>query len=136
MKVNFKSQHRSTGKNNPATKGQKRFSYTVTGTKEELVDFKKSQGTFYVEDEAGVPILNSPRDLGKQANMVKRQSDGRWVPVVDEKSVAIENLAGLATKFPMFAAQFGTEAAAIAVREESRISAPATVSASAETAKL
>lgn len=118
MKLTFNSEHRSTGKNNPATKGQKRYNYTVSGTKEELADFKKSQGQFYAEDDKGAPFINSPRDLGQSAPMIKRQSDGRWVAVVDEKLVAIQKLATLATKFPMFAPQFGAEASAIAVRED------------------
>lgn len=137
MNLTFNSEHRSTGKNNPATKGQKRWNYSVSGTKEELADFKKSQDKFYAEDEKGVPFINSPRDLGQTAKMIKRQSDGRWVPVVDEKQVAIAKLAKLAGQFPMFTAQFGAEASAIAVREDNAVNAPASVAvASAETAKL
>lgn len=99
MKITYNSEHRSTGKNNPATKGQTRYNYSVGGTKEELADFKKSQGQFYAEDEKGVPFINSPRYVGPTANMVKRQSDGRWVIAKGELDIA----ADVAAKYPFLA---------------------------------
>lgn len=137
MNITFKSEHRNSGKRNPARKGKKDFVYAVSGTPQELADFKKSQDKFYFEDENGTALLSSSRDLGANAQLVKRRTDGRWVPVVDEKVVAIGKLAKLAGQFPMFTAQFGAEASAIAVRDENTSSAPvATPVASAETAKL
>lgn len=137
MKATYKSQHRNNGKRNPTRKGQLDYIYSVSGTPQELEDFKVTQKEFWFDDENGVALLSSPRDLGASAPMVKRQSDGRWIPIVDEKAVAIGKLAKLAGQFPMFSSQFGAEAAAIAIREEARANA-AVVAASvpADTAKL
>lgn len=96
MKITYNSEHRSTGKNNPATKGQTRYNYSVSGTKEELADFKKAQGQYYAEDEKGVPFINSPRFVGPTAPMVKRQSDGRWVIAKGELDIAQD----VANKYP------------------------------------
>lgn len=99
MKITYNSEHRSTGKNNPATKGQTRYNYTVSGTPEELKDFKTSQGKFYAEDEQGKPFINNPRYVGPSANMVKRQSDGRWVIAKGELDIAQD----VASKYPFLA---------------------------------
>lgn len=104
MKLNFKSSYRSTGKNNPASKGKLRFSYAVTGTKEELASFKKAQGDFYVEDEKGVPISNQLQYVGKSANMIQTR-DGRWIA----DTSAIDQAQSLAEQHPFLANAIASE---------------------------
>lgn len=124
MKGTFRREYASSGKNNPQSKGQPRYSYAVIGTPEELEDFKKSQGKFYVEDD-GTPILNLTQDFGQSVELVKRRIDGRWVPAKGR----MERAHDLAKKYPLFAnaiaakalenMNFGTAAS------QSTVSAPA-----------
>lgn len=87
------------------TKGQKRYSYGISGTPEELAQFKKQQGQFYVETNEGVPLWNRTEDYGKKPEVAITQ-DGRFVMVLDELAVAYEK----AERFPLFAKELFAEA--------------------------
>ena len=98
MKITFNRTFRSTGKNNPASKGKVRFSYVVSGTKEELASFKKAQGDFYLENEKGQPILNLLHDIGDSADMIQTQ-DGRFIP----NTSVLDRASDLAQQYPFLA---------------------------------
>lgn len=50
--------------------GQVRHAYSVVGTPAELAAYKKARGTFYVEDEKGVPVHTTGFSEGQRANIV------------------------------------------------------------------
>jgi hypothetical protein len=105
MKITFKRTFRSTGKNNPASKGKLRFGYVVTGTKEELADFETSRGDFYVKDaETGEVIYNSLQYVGKSTNLIKTQ-DGRYIA----DTSAIDTANSLAEQFPFLASELAKD---------------------------
>jgi hypothetical protein len=104
MRITFERTFRSTGKNNPASKGKLRFSYKVTGTKEELVDFETSRGDFFIKNEDGTPLFNSLQYVGKSTNLVKTQ-DGRYIA----DTSAIDTANSLAEQFPFLASELAKD---------------------------
>lgn len=118
MRISFVSPFRSSGKNNPATKGKLRFRYKVSGTKQELADFKASRGDFYIEDE-GTPIFNSMNYVGKSTNLVKTQ-DGRWIA----DTSAIDTANSLAEQFPFLAGELAKDVLKQMSPAASAVSAP------------
>jgi hypothetical protein len=125
MKITFKRTFRSTGKNNPASKGKLRFGYEVSGTKEELADFEASRGDFFIKDEDGTPIYNSLQYVGKSTNLIKTQ-DGRYIA----DTSAIDTANSLAEQFPFLASELAKD-----VLKQIQPSA-ATVSVTAKAADL
>ena len=120
MKVKFVRQYRS---KREETKGQKRFSYQVLGTAEELAQFQKQQKEFFLETEDGKVLWNRTEDYGKSPEVVVTQ-EGNFTMVLDEYQVASEK----AQKHPMFAQMYFAQAEA---RENASVrtgvSAPKTV---------
>jgi hypothetical protein len=51
--------------------GQPRFVYTMTGTKEELADYKAVKGAFYKESENKEPLWFSKKPLVLGVNLIK-----------------------------------------------------------------
>ena len=98
MNLTFSRTYRSKGLNNPASKGKLRFSYVVTGTKEDLAKFKKAQGDFYLENEKGQPIMNLLHNVGKSTDLVETQ-DGRFIP----NTSVLDQASDLAQQYPFLA---------------------------------
>lgn len=59
--------------------GTPTFVYTVNGTKEELVAYKKAQGTYYREQEDGTPLWFTTRFIGDNGELLVT-SNGNVVP--------------------------------------------------------
>lgn len=104
MKITFVRTFRSTGKNNPASKGKLRFSYKVSGTPAEMQDFEASRGDFFIKDEDGNPLFNSLQYVGKTTNLVKTQ-DGRYIA----DTSAIDTANSLAEQFPFLASELAKD---------------------------
>jgi len=104
MRIIFERTFRSTGKNNPASKGKLRFSYKVAGTKDEMADFKESRGDFYLENEDGTPLFNALQYVGKSTNLIKTQ-DGRYIA----DTSAIDTANSLAEQFPFLASELAKD---------------------------
>ncbi len=76
LKGTFKTQYRKQG-------GKLTFVYTVSGTPEELADYKKVKGEHYREDkDTKVPLFFSQRLNGKNVDIV---------PVKEGKDFAIDS---------------------------------------------
>jgi len=60
-------------------KGNPTFVYTVEGSKEDLASFKKSQGSYYREDEDGKPLWFTTRYIGEVGTLLIT-TNGNVVP--------------------------------------------------------
>ena len=128
MHITFSRTYRSTGKNNPASKGKLRFSYVVTGTPAEIAKFKTSQGDFYLENEDKQPIMNLLHSVGTSAELVQTQ-DGRFIPNTSKLDVASD----LAQQYPFLAGAIADKVLGDVMKT---MTAPVAVSAPAEKADL
>lgn len=63
--------------------GNPTFVYSVDGTKDELADFKKSQGDYYREDEDKNPLWFTTRYIGEEGKLMIT-SNGNCVPDMSE----------------------------------------------------
>jgi hypothetical protein len=63
--------------------GNPTFVYSVDGTKEQLADFKKSQGDYYREDEDKTPLWFTTRYIGEEGTLMIT-SNGNVVPDMSE----------------------------------------------------
>ena len=59
--------------------GNPTFVYTVAGTKEDLVAYKKAQGSYYREQEDGTPLWFTTRYIGEAGDLLIT-SNGNIVP--------------------------------------------------------
>lgn len=129
LKATFKGSYRSKGLRNPATKGQLRFSYAITGSEQELKAFKDAQGDFYVADESGTPISNQLNFLGKQVNMIQTR-DGKFIP----DTSALDQASSLAKQHPWLASEIAKTLVA-GLGLGSSVSAPVAVKEGADLGK-
>ena len=90
-------------------KGNKVFVYAVSGTKEELANYKKAQGDFYREAEDGTPLWFSTRSVGNSGKLIIT-TNGKIVPDMS----AFDNAASLAKQY---GGNLGTELAKVAVAQ-------------------
>jgi hypothetical protein len=70
-------------RNYRSKKGNPTFVYSVSGTKDELDAFKKSQGDFYRVDEDGKPLWFTTRFIGEEGKLMIT-SNGNVVPDMSE----------------------------------------------------
>lgn len=68
MKATYRGSYKTTNKT--TNKRESRFSYEISGTEQELADYRKAKGNFYAEDkETGAPIWNTVNYVGQSAEL-------------------------------------------------------------------
>jgi hypothetical protein len=76
--------------------GNPTFVYTVAGTKDELENFKKAQGTYHREDEEGNALWFTTRYIGEEGSLIIT-SNGNIVPdmsAYDKQASLVEQYGG------------------------------------------
>ena len=76
MKATFLRSYRS-------AKGNATFVYTVAGTKDDLKAFKDAQGSYYREDDGGLPLFFTTRYIGEEGKLLVT-TNGNIVPDMSE----------------------------------------------------
>ena len=71
------------------------FVYSVTGSPEELSEYKESQGEHYRETDSGKPAFFTTRHCGDKAKLIKT-SKGDYIPDMSEYT----KISSLAEQFP------------------------------------
>lgn len=85
LKIKAKNnQYRKSGTGRPV------FNYTITGTAEELENYKKAQGVNYKENENNEPLFFSTSPLAIGADLVANQAGTAYGVRTNLEDVAVE----------------------------------------------
>lgn len=92
MKITFKpSTAASPNPYRNRTTGKLGYIFNVSGTPEELAEYKKSKGDFYREDkETKTPLHFENSFIGVEAPLIKNQDGTRWFANTGEQDIFAE----------------------------------------------